>query len=220
MDIIRSSMKTGGVIFIRNCHLVKEPLVRLVDELQDKNMTIHEFFKLILVVDNKHLLPYSLYYNCNILMSSNSFEEINELCNINIFLNYEGSDDFNPDSKEKDKYKLLIKLNDSFINSIKEISNQTIQETLERIYKNVEGVDEYKNYFMNNSRLEPILNKLADIINKFIGSINYIKLRKIEKNLSFEFDIIIVYKEILYTLLGSIINEESNLISELKVLKI
>ena len=67
MDIIRSSMKTGGVIFIRNCHLVKEPLVRLVDELQDKNMTIHEFFKLILVVDNKHLLPYSLYYNCNIL---------------------------------------------------------------------------------------------------------------------------------------------------------
>ena len=161
-------------------------------------------------------------YNCNILMSSNSFEEINELCNINIFLKYEGSDDFNSDSKEKGKfkYKLLIKLNDSLINSNEEISNQKIQETLERFSNIVEGFDEYKNYFKNNSRLEPILNKLADIINNILGSINYIKLRKIENNLSFEFDIIIVCKEILYTLLGNIINEESNLISELKILKI
>ena len=161
-------------------------------------------------------------YSCNILMSSNSFEEINELCNINIFLKYEGSDDFNSDSKEKGKfkYKLLIKLNDSLINSNEEISNQKIQETFERFSNIVEGFDEYKNYFMNNSRLEPILNKLADIINNILGSINYIKLRKIENNLSFEFDIIIVYKEILYTILGNTINDESNLVSELKILKI
>ena len=66
-DTIRSAMKMGGVIFIRNCHLVRDSLVRLVDELQDRNMSIHEFFKLILVVDNKHLLHNSLYYNCNIL---------------------------------------------------------------------------------------------------------------------------------------------------------
>ena len=196
--------------------LINYPELLLLD---DPFNSIDDISKKI-IIRNLNKLFTDNNYNCNILMSSNSFEEINELCNINIFLNSEGSDDFNPDSKEKDKYKLLIKLNDSLINSIEEISNQTIQETLERISKNVEGFDEYKNYFMNNSRLEPILNKLADIINKIIESINYIKLRKIEKNLLFEFDIIIVYKEILYTLLGSIINEESNLISELKVLKI
>ena len=67
MDTIRSSMKNGGVIFIRNCHLVREPLVKLVEELQDKSMTVSEYFKLILIVDNKHLLHNSLYYNCNII---------------------------------------------------------------------------------------------------------------------------------------------------------
>ena len=67
MDTIRSSMKNGGVIFIRNCHLVREPLVKLVEELQDKSMTVSEYFKLVLIVDNKHLLHNSLYYNCNII---------------------------------------------------------------------------------------------------------------------------------------------------------
>ena len=67
MDTIRGAMKNGGVIFIRNCHMVIDPLVRLVEEMKDMNMTISEFFKLILVVDNKHLLHNSLYYNCNII---------------------------------------------------------------------------------------------------------------------------------------------------------
>ena len=67
MDTIRSSMKTGGVVFIRNCHLVKDALVRLVEEMQDKNMTLSEYFKMILLVDNKHLLHNSLYYYCNII---------------------------------------------------------------------------------------------------------------------------------------------------------
>ena len=162
-------------------------------------------------------------YNCNILMSTNSFEEINELCNNNIFLKYEGSDDLNKDFKEQNKYKLLIKFNDSLINSNEEISNQKIQETIVRFSNIIEGFSQYKDYFMNNSRFEPILNKLADIFNKTIEIINYIKLikfRKFETHLSFEFDIIIIYKEIIYTNLVNAINDESNLISELKVLKI
>ena len=153
-------------------------------------------------------------------MSTNSFEEINELCNINIFLKYEDNDDFNPDSKEKDKYKLLIKLNDSIINSSEEISNQKIQEVLTRFSNNVEGFDKYRKYFINNTRLVDILNKLENIINNIIEFVNYIKLYKIENNISFEFDIKIALKELLYTKLGNIINDESNMISELKVLKI
>ena len=124
-------------------------------------------------------------------MSTNSFEEINELCNINIFLKYEDNDDFNPDSKEKDKYKLLIKLNDSLINSNEEISNQKIQEVLTRFSNNVDGFDKYRKYFINNTRLVNILNKLENIINNIIEFVNYIKLYKIENNISFEFDIVI-----------------------------
>jgi len=132
-------------------------------------------------------------YNCNVLMSTNTFEEIDELCNINIFLKLEGNKDFNSGSKEKGLYKLLIKLNDSLINSNEEISNQKIQETLKKFSGLVEGFDQYKNILINNSRLEPILNELAIIINKFIENTHYFKLSKIENNLSFEFDIVISF---------------------------
>ena len=158
-------------------------------------------------------------YNCNILMSSNSIDEVNELCNINIFLKCEG-DNVHPGNKRKDKYKLLIKFNDSLIIQNEEISNQKIQEELTKISNDVEGFDKYKNYFLDNSRLEPCLNKLADIINKIIEHINYIKLNRIENNLSYEFDIKFVQKEIAYAKLINIKNDESNQISELKVLKI
>ena len=67
MDTIRGAMKNGGVIFIRNCHIVRDALVRLIDEMQDSSYTLSEYFKLILLFDNKHLLPHSLYYNCNII---------------------------------------------------------------------------------------------------------------------------------------------------------
>ena len=158
-------------------------------------------------------------YNCNILMSSNSIDEVNELCNINIFLKFEG-DNVHPGNKRKDKYRLLIKFNDSLIIQNEEISNQKIQEELTKISNDVEGFDKYKNYFLDNSKLEPCLNKLADIINKIIEHINYIKLNRIENNLSYEFDIRFVQKEIAYAKLINIKNDESNQISELKVLKI
>ena len=67
MDTIRGAMKNGGVIFIRNCYIVRDPLVRLVEEMKDMSMTISENFKLVLLMDNKHLLHHSLYYNCNII---------------------------------------------------------------------------------------------------------------------------------------------------------
>mgnify|MGYP002625422412 CR=1 FL=1 len=157
-------------------------------------------------------------YNCNIMMASNSFEEIKELCNIIIYLKDEGY----PSIKipKEFEYKLLIKFNDSLINSNEEISNQNIQEVLTKISSIVGGFDKYKNYFMNNSKLEPYLNKLIDIINKIIINLDYIELSRIENNYSYEFDIKFIQKNIVYAKLINIKNDESNHISELNVLKI
>jgi len=98
-------------------------------------------------------------YNCNILISANSLEDIIELCDRNIFLNDERYDDDRKDFENIEIYKLLIKFNNSF-NSNEEISNQTIQETLIEISTYIEGFDEYKNYFLDNIKFEPYLNKL------------------------------------------------------------
>ena len=73
---------------------------------------------------------------------------------------------------------------------------------------------------MDNVRFEPYLNKLVDIINKIIENINYIKLNKIGKDLSFEFNIEFIQKRIVYTKLINIAKNKSNLISEFKVLNI
>ena len=158
-------------------------------------------------------------YNCNILMSTNSLEEINKLCDKKIFLNHEKDNDTKSDFENREIYRLLIKFNDSFISN-EEISNQKIQETLTKISIIVEGFDNYKNYFLDNVRFEPYLNKLVDIINKIIENINYIKLNKIGKDLSFEFNIEFIQKRIVYTKLINIAKNKSNLISEFKVLKI
>ena len=197
--------------------LINYPKLLLLD---DPFNSVDDISKKIIISYLKKLFN-DKNYKCNILMSANSIEEINELCNKNRFLLSEGNNISNPDDKDRDQYKLLIKFNDSLINSNEEISNQKIQEALTKISNsNIEGFDIYKDYFMNNSRLEPILNKLVDIINKIIDNINYVKLSKIETNLSYEFDIKFVQKEIAYTKLINIKYDESNHISELKVLKL
>jgi ABC-type multidrug transport system ATPase subunit len=205
-------------------------LISLIDYpelllLDDPFNSVDDISKKIIIRYLKTLF-YDNNYKCNILMSTNSLDEINELCNTNIFLKSEENNDGNSGDKKKIKnknkykYKLLIKFNDSLIIDNEDISNQKIQETLTKISSNVEGFDKYKNYFMNNSRLEPCLSKLADIFDKIIQHINHIKLSKIENNLLYVFDIIFVQKEIAYTKLIYIKDDESNHISELKVLKI
>jgi len=159
-------------------------------------------------------------YNCNIVISANSLEDIFELCDRNIILNAQRYDDVdrNSDFENIEIYKLFIKFNNS-LNSKEEISNQTIKETLIEISMYIEGFDAYTNYFLDNIRLEPYLKKLLDIINKIIENINFIKLTKIGDNLSFEFDIEFIQKRIVYTKLINIANDKSNLISEFKILK-
>ena len=63
-DLIHSSMKNGGVIFIKNCNLVKEPIIKLIEDIRDSNISLHENFKLILYMDNNHVFPYYLYSSC------------------------------------------------------------------------------------------------------------------------------------------------------------
>ena len=67
LDIIHGAMKNGGVIFIRNCYMIKESLLKLIEEMKDENAAINESFKLILVVNNKYLIPDYFYSNCNII---------------------------------------------------------------------------------------------------------------------------------------------------------
>ena len=67
LDIIHGAMRNGGVIFIRNCYMVKESLIKLFDEMKEENAVINEYFKLILLVDNKNLIPKNFYSRCNII---------------------------------------------------------------------------------------------------------------------------------------------------------
>ena len=67
LDTIHAAMKNGGVIFIRNCYMIKDSLIKLMEEIKDESTVLNEYFKLILLVNNKNLLPYYLYKNCNII---------------------------------------------------------------------------------------------------------------------------------------------------------
>ena len=67
MDLIHSSMKNGGIIFIKNCNLVKDSILKLIEDIRDSNMALNENFKLILYMDNNHIFPSYLYSSCNII---------------------------------------------------------------------------------------------------------------------------------------------------------
>ena len=67
LDTIHGAMKNGGVIFIRNCYMIKDSIFKLIEELKDETANINEHFKLILIVNNKNLLPDYFYSSCNII---------------------------------------------------------------------------------------------------------------------------------------------------------
>ena len=64
LDTIHGCMKSGGVIFIKNCFIIKESIIKLIEEINDKNITLHENFKLILYMNNNNNFPYYLYSKC------------------------------------------------------------------------------------------------------------------------------------------------------------
>ena len=64
LDLIHSSMKNGGVIFIKNCNLVKDAIKKIIEDIRDSNITLHENFKLILYMDNNHVFSDYLYSSC------------------------------------------------------------------------------------------------------------------------------------------------------------
>ena len=67
LDLIHSGMKNGGVIFIKNCNLVKDAIKKILDDLKDSNTTLNENFKLILYMDNNHIFPEYLYSQCDFI---------------------------------------------------------------------------------------------------------------------------------------------------------
>ena len=67
LETVHNSMRTGGVIAIKNCLLVQDSLIKLLDEFKDKNVVINENFKLILLVKTNNLLPKNLYTSTNII---------------------------------------------------------------------------------------------------------------------------------------------------------
>ena len=66
LDIIHSYMRAGGVIGIRNCQLIKDSLLKFLEELREKSTVLNENFRLILIVNSNNLLPSYLYLYCNI----------------------------------------------------------------------------------------------------------------------------------------------------------
>jgi len=64
LDLIHSSMKNGGVIFIKNCNLVKDAVIKIIEDIRDSNVSLNENFKLILYMDNNHVFPNIFYSSC------------------------------------------------------------------------------------------------------------------------------------------------------------
>ena len=64
MDTIHSCMKTGGVVFIKNCNMVKDSIMKLIEEINDKNANLNENFKLLLFMNNNNIFPTYLYSKC------------------------------------------------------------------------------------------------------------------------------------------------------------
>ena len=64
LDLIHNSMKNGGVILIRNPTLLKESILKLFEEFDDRATVINDKFKLIFVVKHDTTLPTYFYTRC------------------------------------------------------------------------------------------------------------------------------------------------------------
>ena len=103
LDTIHGCMKTGGVIFIKNCYIIKDSLMKLIDEINDKNTNLNENFKLILYMNNNNIFPKFLYSKCyfinrDILLLSQMKDFILDLIEetpIEIFNNFMNSQNTN-----------------------------------------------------------------------------------------------------------------------------
>ena len=67
LETIHNFMKLGGLIVIKNPLLVEESLIKLIEEIKDKNTIINDNFKLIFLVKNNHVLPKFFYSSTNII---------------------------------------------------------------------------------------------------------------------------------------------------------
>jgi len=47
--------------------MIKDSLIKIIEEIKEENAAINEYFKLILLMDNKNIIPKYFYSNCNII---------------------------------------------------------------------------------------------------------------------------------------------------------
>ena len=71
-ELIHHAIKNGGVIVIKNCHILKESLNKLCEELRDPNTIINDYCKLIFVVPKNTQINSYLYNHCRILNTSSN----------------------------------------------------------------------------------------------------------------------------------------------------
>ena len=65
LDTIHNCMKNGGVVFIKNCNLVREAILKIIEEINDKeNTVLNENFKLILLMNTKKVFHKYFYESC------------------------------------------------------------------------------------------------------------------------------------------------------------
>ena len=67
LDIIHTAMKNGGVVLIKNASILKDSLIKLMDEFDDPQTVISDKFKLIFVVKHDIPLRTFLYTKCVII---------------------------------------------------------------------------------------------------------------------------------------------------------
>ena len=104
-------------------------------------------------------------------------------------------------------YKLHIKFDEQLINKDNIINN--IGEVFKTLSELIDGFNNYSNYIMNNSTIEPHIIALRDFIKKIKPNVKSIILDEIRKDLSFEL-ILNIIQERKYKLFNDILNYKNN----------
>ena len=130
---------------------------------------------------NKHL---------NMILSTHSMEEAEVLCDTVSWLKSGNFLSIGNPEKLKITLSAGYKLHIKFIQLSQNITNEeNNEEFLEQISGNIKGLNNYSQFIKNNTSIIPYLRELATVIESIKDKSSDITLLKINKDLSFEFNI-------------------------------
>ena len=128
--------------------------------------------------------------NLNMILSTHSMEEAEVLCDTVSWL--KSGNFLSIGNPEKLKITLSVgyKLHIKFIQLSQNLVNNEINEDfLEKISSSINGLNIYYQFIKNNPNIEPYLKELEKIVESIRPNCSEILLQKINKDLSFEFNI-------------------------------